>query len=147
MFQFNLLTVSSKSLLLLTAEETKVGERNVKDLLFGAHPKALIQWAEVEIIIGGKWSTHTAHQVFYPLLSLIKGFRTVFVDPLLIYTLLPGLHFATKIKILLWMKTPLWCAMVCCIVLKCLSAHTVLCDDCRGLFADISRLRLRNCTR
>lgn len=45
-------------------EEKKVGVRNVKDLRFGAHPGALIQLTEMEIIIGAKRSTHTSHQVF-----------------------------------------------------------------------------------
>lgn len=63
-FQFNLLTVSSLALLSVRAEEKKVGVRNVKDLLFGAHPGASIQLTEVEIIIGGKRSTHTSHQAF-----------------------------------------------------------------------------------
>lgn len=63
-FQFNLLAVSSLALLSVRAEEKKVGVRNVKDLLFGAHPGALIQLTEVEIFIGGKWSTHTSHQAF-----------------------------------------------------------------------------------
>lgn len=64
MFQFNVLTVSSLALLSGRAEEKKVGVRNVKDLLFGAHPGALIQLTEVEIIIGGKWSTHTSQRAF-----------------------------------------------------------------------------------
>lgn len=63
-FQLNLLTVSSRALLSLRAEEMKVDERNVKDLLYGAHPGALIQLTEVEIINGGKWSTHTSQQAF-----------------------------------------------------------------------------------
>lgn len=75
-FQFNLLTVSSMALLSLRAEEMKVGDGNVKDLQFGAHPGALIQLTEVEIINGGKWSTHTSIYIKmkFNSLSLIKVF-------------------------------------------------------------------------
>lgn len=58
------------ALLSLRAEETKVGDSNVKDLPFGAHPGALIQLAEVEIINGGKWSTHTSVKIKMKFYSL-----------------------------------------------------------------------------